>query len=68
MDPAKQHCLLPELKHVKKESEMAAALREAESQLIQKKYACERIYEGDAARIQYGMAFCGKCSRIVSVH
>ena len=68
LDPARQRCLLLELKHVEKESEMAAALQEAESQVIQKKYESEWIDEGYTTRIQYGMAFCDKRALIASVH
>ena len=68
LDPARQRCLILELKHVEKKAEMEAALREAESQIIRKKYESELIYEGYTTRIQYGMAFCGKRTLIARVH
>ena len=68
LDPARQRCLLLELKHVEKEDEMEAALQEAESQIIKKKYESELIYEGYTTRIQYGMAFSDKRALIASVH
>ncbi|MBQ9009626.1 MAG: AAA family ATPase [Clostridia bacterium] len=67
-DPVRQRCLLLELKHVEKECEMETALQEAESQIIKKKYESELIYEGYPTRIQYGMAFCDKHTRITRVH
>ncbi|MBQ9010773.1 MAG: AAA family ATPase [Clostridia bacterium] len=67
-DPARQRCLLLELKHVKEEAEMETALHEAESQIIKKKYESELLYEGYPTRIQYGMVFCDKRTRITKVH
>ncbi|MDO4803668.1 MAG: AAA family ATPase [Lachnospiraceae bacterium] len=67
-DPVRQRCLLLELKHVEKESEMEAALQEAESQIIKKKYESELIYEGYGTRIQYGMAFCDKRTLMTRVY
>ena len=60
LDPARHRCLLLELKHVKKESEMAAALQEAESQIVRQKYDSRLNYEGYTTQIQYGMVFCDK--------
>lgn len=67
LDPARSRCLILELKHVKEEAEMAAALQEASSQIVQKKYESELIYQGYTTRVQYGMAFCHKSSLIVRV-
>ena len=68
LDPARRRCMLLELKHVEKESGMEGALREAESQIIKKKYESDLIYEGYTTRIQYGMAFCDKRTLITRVH
>ena len=65
LDSARGRCMILELKHVKKESEMASALAEASSQIVKKKYESELVYQGYTTRIQYGMAFCDKASRIV---
>ena len=67
LDPARHRCLLLELKHVKKESEMAAALQEAESQIVRQKYDSRLNYEGYTTQIQYGMVFCDKRARISRV-
>ncbi|MDO4803838.1 MAG: AAA family ATPase [Lachnospiraceae bacterium] len=68
-DPARQRCLLIELKHVKKESEIGVALKEAESLIIiKKKYESELLYEGYTTRIQYAMAFCDKCVLIARAY
>lgn len=64
LDPARQRCLILELKHVKKEEEIEAALREASSQIIQKKYDSQLRYEGYRTRLRYGMAFFGKRASI----
>ena len=64
MDPARNRCLLLELKHVKKQDEMEAALKEAGSQIIEKKYQSRLVYQGYHERKQYAMAFCGKNCRI----
>ena len=67
LDPARNRCLIVELKHVKKEDEMEAALKEAASQIIQKKYESRLRYEGYVTRLQYGMAFYDKQARIVKI-
>ena len=59
--------MILELKHVKQEAEMAAALGEAASQLIKKKYESRLRYEGYLTRMQYGMALCDKKSMITSI-
>ena len=60
LDPARQRCLIMELKHVKKEDMIEAALKEASSQIIQKKYDSRLRYEGYQTRLRYGMAFFDK--------
>ncbi|MBR1741677.1 MAG: hypothetical protein IJ733_07350, partial [Lachnospiraceae bacterium] len=60
-------CLILELKHVKEESEMEAALREASGQIIDKKYDSRFRYEGYEKRFRYGMAFFDKKVRIEKV-
>ena len=60
LDPARQRCLILELKHVKKKDDIEPALNEASSQIIQKKYESQLRYEGYTTRLQYGMAFCDK--------
>ena len=67
LDPARNRCLILELKHVKKESEMEDALKEAASQLIQRKYESQLQYEGYRVRLKYGMAFCEKKARIEKI-
>ena len=67
LDPARNRCLILELKHVKKESEMEDALKEAASQMIQRKYESQLQYEGYRVRLKYGMAFCEKKARIEKV-
>ena len=68
LDPARSRCLLLEFKHVKEKSEMEAALKEAGSQIINKKYESRLVYQGYSKRIQYAMAFCDKFSRIVKIY
>ena len=65
MDPARSRCLILELKHVESEERMDDALKEAGSQIIDKKYGSQMTYEGYTNRIQYGMAFCDKQVRMV---
>ena len=65
LDPARQRCLILELKHVKKEEEIDHALEEASSQIIKKKYDSQLRYEGYQTRLRYGMAFLNKKARIV---
>ena len=67
LDPARQRCLVLELKHVKKEEEVKTALREASSQMIQNKYESQLRYEGYRTRLQYGMAFFDKKAFIAEV-
>ena len=67
LDPARQRCLILELKHVKKEEDMEAALAEASSQIIQKKYGSQLRYEGYRTRLRYAMAFFDKRALIASV-
>ncbi|MBR1743788.1 MAG: AAA family ATPase, partial [Lachnospiraceae bacterium] len=66
-DPARSRCLILELKHVKEESEMEDALREASGQIVEKKYESRMKYEGYTQRFRYGMAFCDKRVRIIKV-
>ena len=67
LDPARQRCLILELKHVKKEEEVKTALREASSQMIQNKYESQLRYEGYRTRLQDGMAFFDKKAFIAEV-
>ena len=60
LDPARKRSLILELKHVEKEEGLAPALREAGSQVIQKKYGSQPVYDGYTTRLQYAMAFFGK--------
>ncbi|MBQ9437587.1 MAG: AAA family ATPase [Lachnospiraceae bacterium] len=60
LHPARQKSMVLELKHVKEKEEMEAALEEASSQLILKKYDSQLVYDGYTERLKYGMAFCGK--------
>lgn len=64
LDPARQRGMILELKHVKKEEEMEAALKEATSQIIQRKYDSQLRYEGYHTVFLYGMAFYDKRSCI----
>ena len=64
LDPARQRCLILELKHVKKKEDIEPALNESSSQMIQKKYESQLRYEGYMTRLQYGMVFCDKQARI----
>lgn len=66
-DPARRRCLILELKHVKKESSMASALREAQSQIIKKKYESRLLYEGCTQILRYGLSFWGKSAMVASV-
>ena len=66
-DPARSRCLILELKHVKTEPEMEDALKEASSQLIEKKYESRSRYEGYTQRLRYTMSFHGKKVRIARV-
>ena len=67
LDPARNRCLILELKHVQKETGLKAALREAESQIIKNKYESRLIYQGYTARLRYGMAFYDKQALIAKV-
>ncbi len=60
MDPARSRSMVLELKHVKDGSEMPRAMDEAQSQIIEQKYAGRLRYEGYREILRYGMAFCGK--------
>ncbi len=60
LDTVLNRCLLLELKRVTKESEMAAALREASSQILDMKYETQMEYSGYTTIRKYAMAFCGK--------
>ena len=59
-NPVRRSGMILELKHVEQEDRMGAALKEASSQIIEKKYESRLIYEGYTTRLKYGMAFCGK--------
>ena len=67
LDPARQRYMILELKHVKKEEDIEAALKEASGQIIQKKYDSQLRYEGYQTRLQYGMAFLDKRANIVKI-
>ena len=60
LDPSRTRCLILELKHVKKEAEMASALQKAQSQILRQKYESLLNYHGYTTRLRYGMAFWGK--------
>ena len=60
LDPARNRCMILELKHTEKESAMAAALKEAKSQIVKEKYESRLIYEGYTERLRYGMSFWNK--------
>ena len=67
LDAARNRSMVLELKHVKKESEMAAALQEAQSQIIEQKYESRLIYRGCTTRLRYAMAFWEKRVLIAEV-
>lgn len=67
LDPARQRSLILELKHVENEVQMEAALQEAVSQIIRKKYESQLIYEGYTNRLSYGIAFYDKKSIIKKI-
>lgn len=67
LDPARQRSMILELKHVKAESEIGAALTEASDQIIRNKYESQLIYEGYNERLKYGMVFFGKQARINTI-
>ena len=56
--------MILELKHVKKEDEMEAALKDAVSRRIQWEHDSLLRYEGDTAQRQYGLAFFDKRCRM----
>ncbi|MCR5402308.1 MAG: ATP-binding protein [Butyrivibrio sp.] len=60
LDPSDNRAMILELKHVSDEKEMKKALKEATSQIAQKKYESRLIYDGYAKWMKYGMAFCDK--------
>ena len=60
LDPGRMRCLILELKHVKNESEMKTALKEASGQIIIKRYESVLEYEGYTTCLKYGMAFYDK--------
>ena len=63
-DPARNRCLLLELKHVKEETDMEKALNEARSQIVDNRYESVLKYEGYTKCIRYGLAFYDKKCRI----
>ena len=67
LDPSRKRGLIIELKHTEKESELDEALKEASSQIVQKKYESQLVYEGYDSLTKYGMAFNEKKCRIVAV-
>ena len=67
LDPARNRCLILELKHVQDKSAMTAALKEAQSQLIKEKHESRLIYEGYSTRLRYGLSFWDKCVMIALV-
>ena len=67
LDPARQRCMILELKHVEKEEEMEVALKEACSQIIQKKYDSQLRYDGFKTTLRYGMAFFDKRAGIAEI-
>ncbi len=67
LDPARKRSIILELKHVESKAQMDAALKEAHSQIIQKKYESQLIYDGYTERHQYGMAFCEKKSLVANL-
>lgn len=66
-DPARNRCMILELKHVEDGAEMESALREASGQIVEKKYDSRLRYEGYLIRLRYAMAFCSKTCRIVKL-
>ena len=67
LDRVRSRSMVLELKHVKEEKEMEAALKEASSQIIRKKYGSRLKYEGYTKRLQYGMAFYDKQSLVAII-
>ncbi len=59
-DPALDRCMILELKHVKEETEMEKAVREAADQIESKHYEARMNYEGYGTRLKYGIAFWEK--------
>ena len=59
-DSVRKRCLILELKHAKKESEMKKAMNEAKSQIVNNKYESRLVYEGYTTRLKYAMVFCDK--------
>ena len=64
LDLGRKRCLILELKHVKDEKDLEAALQEGASQLICQKYESTPRYLGFSPRLKYAMAFSGKTGRI----
>ncbi|MBQ7486240.1 MAG: PD-(D/E)XK nuclease domain-containing protein, partial [Clostridia bacterium] len=60
LQPSENSCMILELKHVKKEEDMADALKEGSSQIIRQKYGSAMRYEGYTTRLQYVMSFSSK--------
>ena len=60
LDPVRMRCLLIELKHVQKETEMDAAVKEASSQIAEQKYESVLRYEGYITHLKYSIVFCNK--------
>ena len=65
LDPSRKRGLILELKHVKEESAMEAALNEASGQIVNKRYESILKYEGYTACLKYSMAFCDKKCNII---
>lgn len=66
-DSGANRSMILELKHVEKKKDMQAALAEAGSQIIEKKYDSQLIYEGYTKRLQYAMVFYGKQALIAEL-
>ena len=67
LDPARERCLILELKHEKEKRRMEGALEEATSQIIKNKYDSQLRYGGYTSFLKYALAFCGKEARIAKV-
>ena len=67
LDPARNRCMILELKHAEKLDDIDKEIDNADKQLRDKKYESKMAYLGYTDRMQYGMAFFEKRAVIKKV-
>ena len=64
LDPARNRCLILELKHVKNEGDLDKASGKAADQIVDNRYESRLIYQGYGEIISYGISFWDKRARV----